>query len=182
LNRARVEVGETDGQPAVDSPKAGGQVRHLVLGQIGGEGAVNAVGERAVKSALGLEVPGPHNHLVPVDVFEQQRYLGRFVLAVAVHHHQNPAPRRTDAGLDRGPVPPIVGVPNHARPGLGRQPRGVVRRAVVHHQHLEAGIELPHAAHHGADDRGLVIGRDDDRDGKIVFLSHGVRSQCRPIW
>ncbi len=72
--------------------------------------------------------------------------VGRFVLAVGVHHHDHPAPGLADARFHGSPVSDVVGMRDDPGPGLAGPCGRPVGGAVVDNEDL---VGPPHLCHDG---------------------------------
>ena len=101
-------------------------------------------------------------------------HIARSVLPVTVGNQHPLTLRGADAALHRGAIALVVRVPDHARAGRRRGPRGVVARPVVDDDHFPPGRGAAERRDDLADDGAFVVGRNHHADGGGI--SHGSRA------
>src|SRR5690606_37346414 len=95
--------------PPAEGAEPRGQVVHLQPGQVGAEAVDRAIAQPADQILLAGSRAGADDHIVAVEITQQAADVGRVVLDVAVHNHDDLAAGRAHAGLDAGAVADVVG-------------------------------------------------------------------------
>lgn len=123
-----------------DRAEAGGEVHDLVTGDQGREPIVEAVGKRPADAGLGPVAARADDHVVTfVERGEDTRDVGRGVLSVGVHEHEDLTGRRACPGLDGGAVAQAVGVRDDPGAVSERDVGGPVGGTVVEKDQLGSG-------------------------------------------
>ena len=138
------------------------------VAQTPGRGCLRSIGSRA------------DDEIVRTQVRDEPDRVGRRVLPVGVDDQHVRAAGVPDAGLHRGAVALVVGMPDHAGAGGRRLSAGVVGRSVVDDEDFAPSGGREQVANDGGDGRGLVVGRNDDRRVRRTGrISHGRSAMSR---
>lgn len=145
--------------------EARSQVHYFEAGHMAGQPVVESIGKAAVNVGLAAAVASADDHVVAFgQLIQQCPDVGRVMLPIGIHEHQNVSTGCACATFDRGTVTHRIGAGKHPNTLFPRNCCGGVGGAVIDYDDLCKWVLQTKFRQRAKKAFGFILGRQDDAE------------------